>query len=351
MVSPMPDAQFPDAVIPVVSIPEKVMLLTVSGISRLGDGDHVLKDVSFSLQRHQRIAIAGETGSGKSTLLKIIAGLIQPDTGEVRLDNERVPGPAEKLVPGHPEIAYLSQHFELPQFLRVEQALDYANVLSDEDAGTLYEVCRIGHLLKRRTDQLSGGERQRVAIARLLISSPSLLLLDEPFSNLDVAHKQLLKTVIEDIGASLKITCMLVSHDPADTLSWADHILVMQAGRVVQQGSPAQVYRQPVDAYTAGLFGKYNLIDPASSRHIFELAGIRANGKSMLIRPEHFKVATQGPNTLMGKVSQVNFFGGYYELEVALPHGNITLRKTSGDITPKGETIHITFDPADAWLV
>lgn len=335
----------------VVPIPEKMTLLTVSGISRLGEGEPVLKDVSFSVRRHQRIAIAGETGSGKSTLLKIIAGLMQPDTGEVRLGDERVLGPAEKLVPGHPDIAYLSQHFELPQFLRVEQVLDYANVLSDNDASMLYDVCRISHLLKRRTDQLSGGERQRVAIARLLITSPSLLLLDEPFSNLDVAHKQLLKTVIEDIGASLKITCILVSHDPADTLSWANHILVMKAGRVVQQGSPAQVYRQPVDAYTAGLFGKYNLIDPASSRHIFELAGIKANGKSMLIRPEHFKITRQGSNTLTGKVSHVNFFGGYYELEIALPHGNITLRKTAGDPTAKGETVHITFDPADAWLL
>jgi ABC-type glutathione transport system ATPase component len=325
-------------------------LLTVSGISRLGDGDHVLKDVSFSLQQYQRIAIAGETGSGKSTLLKIIAGLIQPDAGEVRLENERVLGPAEKLVPGHPAIAYLSQHFELPQFLRVEQALAYANVLSDDDASTLYHVCRIGHLLKRRTDQLSGGERQRVAIARLLIASPSLLLLDEPFSNLDIAHKHLLRAVIEDIGAKLKITCMLVSHDPADTLSWADVIVVMRAGSVVQQGSPAQVYRQPVDAYTAGLFGKYNLITPAASQPIFELAGIKANGKSMLIRPEHFKITQQGSNAVAGKVAQVNFFGGYYELEVALPGSRITLRKIAGEI-PQGETVYVTFDPADVWLV
>lgn len=326
-------------------------LLTVSNISRLGDGDHVLKNVSFSMQRHQRIAIAGETGSGKSTLLKIIAGLVQPDTGEVRLDHERVPGPAEKLVPGHPAIAYLSQHFELPQFLRVEQVLAYANVLSDDDAGTLYDVCRISHLLKRRTDQLSGGERQRVAIARLLIASPSLLLLDEPFSNLDMAHKHLLKNVIEDIGTRLKITCMLVSHDPADTLSWADHILVMKGGKVVQQGSPAQVYRQPVDTYTAGLFGKYNLIDPAGPHSIFALAGIKPNGKSMLIRPEHLKLTGQGSHSLAGKVSQVSFFGGYYELEVALPGSHVTVRKMSGDLNSEGETVYVTFDPGDVWMM
>src|SRR5690606_10088497 len=100
------------------------------------------------------------------------------------------------------------------------------NVLSDESAQIVFEVCRISHLLGRKTDQLSGGERQRIAIARLLVSAPDLLLLDEPYSNLDVAYKRILQDVIRDIGRKLKISCILVSHDPADTLSWASKILV-----------------------------------------------------------------------------------------------------------------------------
>src|SRR5687767_484925 len=142
-------------------------LLSVSGISKQVDGGFLLQDISFTQRRYQRIAIAGETGSGKSTLLKIIAGLVQPDSGEVIFDGERVKGPAEKLVPGHHAIAYLSQDFDLPKFLTVEQALSYTNTISDSAATAIFEICRINHLLNRKTDQLSGGERQRIAIARL----------------------------------------------------------------------------------------------------------------------------------------------------------------------------------------
>ena len=220
-------------------------LLKVTGISKKGEGDFVLQTISFSQRKLERIAIAGETGAGKSTLLKIMAGLIQPDSGEVIFENRKVTGPNENLVAGTPGIAYLSQHFELQKFLRVEQVLSYSNTISDTVAQNLYQVCQIDHLLKRKTDQLSGGEKQRIAICRLLISSPRLLLLDEPFSHLDMVHKNTLKTVINEIGLKLKITCVLVSHDPHDSLSWADKIMVMKDGSIIQQGTPESVYAEP----------------------------------------------------------------------------------------------------------
>src|SRR5262245_31762290 len=108
-------------------------LLKVSGLSRQGEGGFALKKISFTQRKHKKMAIAGETGSGKSTLLKIIAGLMQPDEGEVYLEDEKI-SPADRLVPGHPAIAYLSQHFELDAFLRVEQVLSYANQLSVKEA-------------------------------------------------------------------------------------------------------------------------------------------------------------------------------------------------------------------------
>src|SRR5688500_2555870 len=112
--------------------------LAVSDISKQGLGNFKLQDITFSQRKNQKIALAGETGSGKSTLLKIIAGLEQPDSGEVVFKNETVKGPAENLVPGHSGIAYLSQDFELPKFLRVEQVLSYANNLNQEEADTLF---------------------------------------------------------------------------------------------------------------------------------------------------------------------------------------------------------------------
>ena len=206
----------------------------------------------------------------------------------------RIKGPQEHLVPGHPGIVYLSQQFELPQFLRVEQILQYANKLDPATAENLYEVCRISHLLSRRTDHLSGGERQRIALARLVLSSPRLLLLDEPFSNLDIIHKNILKNVIQDVSKLLKITCILISHDPLDTLPWADEIIIMLGGKIIQQGSPEHIYLQPVNTYAAGLFGKFNLFSVGKAKILAESFGLKhRSGKKLLIRPEQFKISTK----------------------------------------------------------
>lgn len=218
-----------------------------------------LHNISFAQAVGQKLVLAGETGSGKSTLLKIIAGLVQPDSGQVAWQGDIVKGPKEQLVPGHPRIAYLPQYFELPKFLRVEQVLEYANKLSSTEAQRLFRICRIKHLLKRKTDELSGGERQRIALCRLLIGRPTLLLLDEPYSNLDMIVKGVLSQVIDDVSAKLTITCILVSHHPEDTLSWADHVMVLYKGRVVQQGKPQEIYRKPKNEYVAGLFRDYLL--------------------------------------------------------------------------------------------
>jgi len=216
--------------------------------------------ISFTQKKGQNLAIAGETGSGKSTLLKIIGGLAEPSAGVVLFEGQRVLGPTERLVPGQPGIAYLSQHFELWHNYRVEEILSYANDMTPEESAELYAICHIDHLLGRRTDALSGGERQRIALARLLVRPPRLLLLDEPFSNLDMIHKDTLKRVIRNIGEQLGITCILVSHDPLDLMAWADEVLVLRDGGVEQQGPPERIYRQPINEYVAGLFGKYNLI-------------------------------------------------------------------------------------------
>jgi iron(III) transport system ATP-binding protein len=202
-------------------------LLEVAGIGKKGKEQFIVQNINFTQQLLEKIAIAGETGSGKTTLLKMIGGLAQPDEGTITFEGERVLGPFEKLIPGHPHIAYLSQHFELRNNYRVEEELESKNLLTDAAADNIYRICKIGHLLKRKTNELSGGERQRIVLAKLLTTSPKLLLLDEPFSNLDAIHKNIIKSVLLDIGTQLNTSCILVSHDAADTLSWADRILVL----------------------------------------------------------------------------------------------------------------------------
>ena len=325
-------------------------LLTVAGIGLAENGVSVLRGISFRQQMHQKLALAGESGTGKSTLLQVIAGLIQPSAGEVRVHGSRVRGPAETLVPGHPGVAYLSQKSDLPHSLRVEQVLRYANKMAPADAQDLYALCRIDHLADRRTDQLSGGEQQRVALARLLLGRPELLLLDEPFSNLDRGHKRIMQAIIDELGTRLGITCLLVSHDAADTLPWADEIIVLRQGRIVQQATPAEIYQQPVDEYTAALFGDYNLVRGSDQQAL--VPGFRpkrgAAKSSLLVRPEQFGLGPAGGEGVPGTVRAVRFFGSYAELEIELPATIIRARASSMSFAV-GDAVSVTINAGSGW--
>ena len=324
--------------------------LEVTGINKKDDrGDVVLHDISFRLPQLHKLAIAGETGSGKSTLLKIMAGAGHATSGKVYFKDERVWGSLDKLLPVHPGIAYLSQYFELPKFLTVEQILSYANNLGDADAAAIYKVCRIEHLVKRRTDALSGGEKQRVALARLLTTSPALLLLDEPFSNIDMIHKDILKKVIHDIGEKLAITCVLVSHEPRDTLGWADEILVMKAGEIVQRGNPEDIYHKPINAYVAGLFGKFNLVK-AGAENPFT-GKIVTGEKDLVLRPENIRIWRPGAGEgIPGTVDRVAFLGTHYEIDIFISGQIFTLNHDEPGIA-KGDHLYVYRHNGHEWHI
>ena len=285
------------------------MFLNVERLCRKEEGTDTLRNVSFELAQIHKLAIAGATGSGKTRRLKIIAGQLQPASGSIFFQGEKLPGPEDKLMPGHPAIAYLSQYFELRNHYRVIEVLEMTSQLSHSDLSRICNVCDIDQFLKRWTHQLSGGERQRVALAKLLLTSPSLLLLDEPYSNLDMIHKNTLKKVIHALGEELGITCVLVSHEPSDVLSWADEIIVLKEGSVHQRDLPSVVYNHPVDEYTAALFGKYSVV-PAASLKAFGADVSATNDGLFLVRPEQFSLS-DGRGGIIG---QVSFMGPYEEL-------------------------------------
>lgn len=230
--------------------------LIVEEISRTEKDRVTLHGLNFSLKNGEKIGLMGETGSGKTTLLKIIAGLIQPSTGSVIYQNKRVKGPDEVLLPGHPQIGYLSQHFELLNNYYVEEILEMHNKISEEAAKHLYKLCKIDHLLRRRTNELSGGERQRISLAKTLISNPSLLLLDEPFSNLDGINKKIIHQVLADIFKENPLTCIMVSHNPDELLSWADRLMILKEGKLIQMDETQSVQSKPANTYVAQIIGK-----------------------------------------------------------------------------------------------
>jgi ABC-type sulfate/molybdate transport systems ATPase subunit len=285
--------------------------LVVEQVSKKMGGQSVLHALSFQQKRGEKIGIAGSTGAGKSTLLKIIGGLAQPDSGRVIFDGKRVIGPDEQLIPGHPRIAYLSQHFELRNNYWVHEILAYANTLSDAEAGELYRICDIEHLKNRRTHELSGGEKQRIALARLLTGQPDLLLLDEPFSNLDAIHKTVLQQVLDQLTEVRGLDMILVSHDAQDLLGWANTILVMEAGKIVQMDTPERVYFYPSQTEWAGLFGAFHVPSPALAGAL----GIDLR-ETPILRPTQC-IISDHPAAIEVTVTHTRFSGLGYELQVS----------------------------------
>lgn len=323
-------------------------LLTVDKIYKKEGNTVAVNGSSFTQQTFEKIAITGEAGSGKSTLLKIIAGLVQADSGQVLLDGVRVKGPDEQMMTGHKKIAYLSQHFELRNNYKVCEILDMANLLEPMQASVIYELCRITPLLSRWTDELSGGEKQRIALARLLISNPRLLLLDEPFSNLDLGHKKIVQAVIADITQQIKMSCIMVSHDVADVLSWADQIIVMKEGTIIQQGTPEAIYYQPVNEYCAGLFGEYNLIE--ANNPVF--SGIVTNVEKgrLLIRPEEIKITSKAASHFSAQVHRIHFRGSHSLAEVWVGEQILKVH-IQNEAVLQGETLFFSVIDKSHWFL
>lgn len=290
--------------------------LQVQNISKIyKDGKVALHATSLTIPFQSKVGFLGETGSGKSTLLRIIAGLEGAETGEVLFEGVRIKGPDEKLVPGHKDIIYLSQYVDLPKFITVEEYLDNSYHLSEDESFKINKSCFIEHLLGKDTSQLSGGEKQRVAFAKALTQTPKVLLLDEPFSNLDAIHKKVIKEVISEIEREFNTTMILVSHEAQDLLPWADTMFVMKDGRVAQTGTPTEIYYKPNSGYVAGLSGLYNLLNKSLFKSS-ENTHRTLIGDQVFIRPEELiLLKNKCQNCIKGKVTSVAFMGSHDVIE------------------------------------
>jgi ABC-type sugar transport system ATPase subunit len=317
-------------------------LILLDHVSKKFSNTQALKPTTLDIEKDSKLAIVGETGSGKSTLLKIVGGLEDPDTGAVFYNGSRVLGRSEKLIAGHPDIVYLSQHFELPKFISVLEHLHNPYEIGEDDANEIYKVCQINHLLSKGTNQLSGGEKQRVALAKVLTKIPKVLLLDEPFSNLDNIHKQIIKDVLEDVRDTWGVTMVMVSHEPQDVLPWADQIAVMKKGAVLQMDTPYAIYNKPLNEYVAGLFGKYNVIDP-EEWGISSVADWTKIGNKVLARPEQFRMTSNSKEGKKGVVKQVAFYGNRFEITVKVKT-NTSIVVSSNEQYAIDNQVFITLD-------
>lgn len=298
-----------------------------------GKDQYILEGINLALSEGEIVGLVGNSGSGKTTLLRLLAGLEEPSSGAVLFRGTPVPGPSQQLVAGHPSIRLVHQHFELAHRLSVyENVAQKLRHLHPEEQRErtleLLEVCRLSQLSESMVEQLSGGEKQRLALARPLAEGPELLLLDEPFSNLDPFLKEDIKETLFRYIRQQGIAAVIVSHDPKDALSLTDRLWVLQEGKVVQQGRPEEVYFRSASPEVARLFGKVNLLRQEDLAKVLqgeaqEFVHRFPKGSLIGIRPEAVNRAEGQQVHMKAEVVASSFIGIYSEVKLAVEESRI----------------------------
>ena len=240
-------------------------MLHVQNISFAYDSKKVISEVSFKTEKGSNVAIIGESGCGKSTLLKLIYGLYDLNEGEIFWNSNPVLGPKFHLVPGMENMKYLAQDFDLMPYITVAENVGkfLSNIYPQEKKQRiqeLLEMVEMNEFANTKSKYLSGGQQQRVALARVLALEPEVLLLDEPFSNIDSFRKGALRRNLFAYLKNKGITCIIATHDSIDALSFSDETIVMQNGKILAHDASPKIYLKPESKYVASLYGEVNEI-------------------------------------------------------------------------------------------
>ncbi len=326
-------------------------MLITDNVSKAFDGGvRAVRGVSFSLEPGRIMGLVGASGSGKSTLLNLLAGLTDADTGSIQLNGKRVQGPSEVLIAGHPDIRLVHQEYQLMPNVSIRENISYAVRYFDKDyrnhrVDALLKLCRLTAVQNRLPRQVSGGEKQRTAIARAIADVPAVLLLDEPFSHLDLPNRLLVRDLLFELVREQQTACLFVTHDATDALSIADTIGILRAGKLIQLDRPEIVYHRPETAYAARLTGRVTVL-PGKYRPLLGLPAGDDTEQRICIRPEQVRLDESG---VAATVRAVFFMGSHYELEVGLNrYVSLRLLTPCADIQV-GQTVHIRVDADAVW--
>lgn len=252
-----------------------------------------MTNVNLRLQAGEIGVLIGASGEGKSTLLKIMAGLQEPASGEVLFNGEKVKAPSQKLIPGHDQIKFVAQDFELmPYISTIENIYHGALHLLDEEkeqmGAELLRLFDLEDVANQKARTLSGGQQQRVALAKALMANASLYLFDEVFSQLDMAKKMELMVELKSFLKTHKKAALFVLHSPLESFYLADVLLVLANGNIEQKGTPTEVYNQPKNEHIAHLFGRINVLPTEMAVHFLK-KDFRQWGDRFWFRPSEMK--------------------------------------------------------------
>jgi multiple sugar transport system ATP-binding protein len=326
----------------------------LQAVSKTFGAQAALTDVSLTIPDGSFVVLLGPTGAGKTTMLRMVSGLDTPDAGDILIGGRSVAG----LTPAQRNVAMVFQQYSLYPHLTVRENMAFplkSPLLCTPAAeitrkvAEVAEILQISHKLDNKATALSGGEMQRVAIGRALVRNPSVYLMDEPLSSLDAKLRADLRVELKNIQANLGATFLYVTHDQIEAMTMATHVGVLDHGRLVQFGTPREVYEQPVSIYAAGRLGQPHInILPASL-----FMGAPPGAVSMGLRPEQITQG-RGQDSL---VKRVEHLGDQTRLHLSyLNHDLITVTDAhttlkSGDIVKIQPDRPFFFDAAGSRIV
>jgi iron(III) transport system ATP-binding protein len=337
-------------------------------------GDVVAVDrVSFTIAPATLVTLLGPSGCGKTTTLRLIAGLEQASAGRIMIGDADVTlrSAAER------DVSMVFQSYALFPHMSVMENVSYGlmsmrmpKAEARERAAQKLALVGLAGYEDRQPSELSGGQQQRVAVARAIVLEPKVLLFDEPLSNLDAKLRRRVREEIRDLQQELRLTVVYVTHDQEEALAVSDRIIVMNAARIVQDGTPLALYNEPNSRFIADFMGDANILDVTCGERRGDLVsvalgplridvrhrGIEASSAALAIRPHSLRILADcaAPGALAGKVRKRSYLGDHveYRVELADPPAELFV-SSPGTAAPidEGHAVAVTFDPCEAILI
>jgi len=355
-------------------------IIHIEGVTKtFGSNVVAVDNVTLTVEEGEFVTLLGPSGCGKTTMLRMVAGFESPDQGRIILGGEDV----TDTPPYHRPLNMVFQDFALFPHMTVAENVGYGLKVTGVPAAdaqkAVAQALRMVELTgegERRPHELSGGQRQRAALARALVRKPKVLLLDEPLSSLDANLRAALRIELKHLHEKLGLTFLMVTHDQTEALVMADRVVLMQQGRIAQDGTPTEIYERPRSAYVANFIGTTNLLrGKVSERTADSLtittgeavlkASVKGNDDqagddvAICIRPEKARILTSGEeaealNILPAVVDELLYHGSTVRVRVHLNSGeaflvdvHLTLPESQGNLPQKGSQVRIVFDPAN----
>jgi putative spermidine/putrescine transport system ATP-binding protein len=350
--------------------------LELGGLTKRFDSVLAVDEVSLAIENGEFVSLLGPSGCGKSTTLAMVAGLLAPDAGSIRIDGQDITRqPAYRR-----NVGMVFQNYALFPHMTVAQNVAFGLRMRKIPKAQLegrvaraLELVRLPHAATRYPRQLSGGEQQRIALARALVIEPAILLLDEPLSNLDARLRDEMRIELRQIQRRVGITTVFVTHDQAEALAMSDRVAVMNRGRIMQVGAPTAIYDRPANEFVSSFIGQTNraegevvgtedgyvtlaLTGGARLRGVPTTAGAPTGRLAALVRPEKISLGEESPpgyNVLCGHVEDSVFLGTVIYYIVSTDAGRLTVLTQNSGVAPRaaGSAVALRFNPQHTLLV